>query len=152
MRKFETAFGASQHPTWHVSASGSLVSRSDDIDGGKDAAWKREFLRRLIAGRKKQNHLRSVNQREIHRAKGARWRRVPPLRKPTRSQEANAKKNRRLAPVGMTVSICVARKRKTIEAIVRFTLTDSRGRTEFPFCEWDWDTLSGFREESHEGI
>ena len=32
---------------------------------------------------------------------------VPPLREPTRSQEVNAKKRRRLAPVGMT-SLCGA--------------------------------------------
>jgi hypothetical protein len=29
-------------------------------------------------------------------------RELPPLREPTRSQEVNAKKRRRLAPVGMT--------------------------------------------------
>jgi len=37
MRKFETAFGASHHPTGHVSASGSLVRSSDDMSQGKDA-------------------------------------------------------------------------------------------------------------------
>jgi len=36
MRKFETAFGASQHPTGHVSASGPGL-KSDDSDEGKDA-------------------------------------------------------------------------------------------------------------------
>src|ERR1700722_10504990 len=37
---------------------------------------------------------------------GSSWiegREIPPLRKPTRSQEANAEKRRRLAPVGMTL-------------------------------------------------
>jgi hypothetical protein len=45
MRKFETALGASHHPTGHVSASGSLVLSSDDMSRGKDAGAERLFER-----------------------------------------------------------------------------------------------------------
>ena len=57
-----------------------------------------QYERRLAHRRQAEER----NRREIHRAKTARWKTLPRLRRPTRSQERTRKKRRRPAALGMT--------------------------------------------------
>jgi hypothetical protein len=110
VRELEAALWASQHPTGHVSALGSRVLGLMTLVGERTRR-ERENVEWLWGARGR----RRKKRKKERCASYMRSKRDSSLRQPTRSQEANAKKMRRLTPLGMTVEVGGVRKREHLQ-------------------------------------